>query len=482
MALSRTLATRLSLSALLALPTAATAVAGDEFLVNTFSEAWQEHPDVVTLKDGSFVVAWDTYFQAENGSFYFILGQRLSASGKKIGGEFIINDDLVGQARHPTLAALPTGGFAVVWENSVGSVLNETDVYSRVFNAKAQPVSKTTRVHAASGKSQYSADVAAAGDGYLVAYTSYEGSRVARQDEVFLQRVDGKAKPRGTPVKINKKTELDQKAARLATLSNGNVVAIWDSESGGSFGDGIADEVRGRIFDAKARPQTGEFVVSADNSGLNEAVDATDTSIGVAALPGGRFVATWTETVLEGSGDDTTFEVHGRIFDGKGRTAGGEFVVRRSTEGVPRHSTVATLRNGGFVVAWDAPGSRSFAFQDAYARAFDKNGRPSGAEFDLNQAWKRSDQELPVLAVTKDDRLLAVYESEFADGDDDSIVGRMFAVRGGRVSAGAAASGAEGLRSTRSGGDLSSDLGRLVRGRTDGAAPSAAADRRSSPR
>ena len=476
MALSRTLATRLSLCATLALPTAATAVAGDEFLINDFSEAWQEHPDVVTLKDGSFVVAWDTYFQAENGSFYFILGQRLSAAGKKIGGEFIINDDLVGQARHPALAALPSGGFAVVWENSVGSVLNETDIFTRVFDAKARPVSETSRVHEKSGQSQYSADVAATGDGYLVAYTSYEGPKVARQDDVFLQRVDAKAKPRGAPVRINQATELDQKAARLATLSNGNVVAIWDSESGGSFGDGIADEVRGRIFNARAKPQTAEFIVSGDNSGLSGAADATDTSIGVAALPGGRFVATWTETVLDGSGDDTTFEVRGRIFDGKGRTAGREFVVRKSTDGVPRHSTVAALRGGGFVVAWDAPGSRSFAFQDAYARAYDKSGRPSGGEFDLNQFWKRSDQELPVLALTKDDRLLAVYESEFADGDDDAIVGRMFAVRGGRVVAGAAASAAEGARSSRSGGDLSDDLRTLAEGRTDGAASSRAAD------
>lgn len=479
MALSRTLASRLSLCAALALPTTATAVAGDEFLINDFSEAWQEHPDVVTLKDGSFVVAWDTYFQAESGSFYFILAQRLSASGKKIGGEFIVNDDLVGQARHPTLAALPSGGFAVVWENSVGSVLNETDIYTRVFDAKARPLAKTKRVHGKSGKSQYSADVAATRDGYLVAYTSYEGSTVARQDEVCLQRVDGKGTPRGASVKINQATELDQKAARLATLSNGDVVAIWDSESGGSFRDGIADEVRGRIFDAKGKPLTREFVVSPDNAGLNGAADATDTSLGVAALPGGRFVVTWTETVLEGSGDDTTFEVRGRIFDGKGRADGREFVVRKSTEGVPRHSTVAALRNGGFVVAWDAPGSRSVSFQDASARVYDKNGRPSGSPFDLNQAWKRSDQELPVIAVTRDDRFLAVYESEFFDGDDDAIVGRMFAVRGGRVAAAAATSDAGGRRGTRSGGNAPDDLGKLVEGRTDGAPPSGAANTRS---
>lgn len=479
MVLSRTLVTGLSLCGLLALPTAATAVAGDEFLVNDFSKAWQEHPDVVTLKDGSFVVAWDTYFQAENGSFYFILGQRLSASGKKIGGEFIINDDLVGQARHPTLAALPAGGFAVVWENSVGSVLNETDVYTRVFDAKARPASKTRRVHKKSVKSQYSADVAATRDGYLVAYTSYTGSRVTRQDEVFLQRVDGNGTPRGAPVKINQASELDQKAARLATLSNGNVVAIWDSESGGSFGDGIADEVRGRIFNAKGKPQTREFVVSADNSGLNGAADATDTSIGVAALPGGRFVATWTETVLDGSGNDTTFEVRGRIFDGKGRTAGREFVVRKSTDGVPRHSTVAALRNGGFVVAWDAPGTRPSSFQDAYARAYDKNARPRGGIFDLNQSWKRSDQELPVLAVTKGDRFLAVYESEFVDGDDDGIVGRMFVARGGRVVAGAATAAPVGGELTHPGGDLSGEFSTLVEGRSDGAAPSEAASRRS---
>jgi hypothetical protein len=78
--------------------------------------------------------------------------------------------------------------------------------------------------------------------------------------------------------------------------------------------------------------------------------------------------------------------------------------------------------------------------------------------------------------VTKDDRLLAVYESEFVDGDDDGIVGRMFAVRGTRVVAGSATSASDDSRSTRSGGSLARDLGTLTEGRSDGAPATETAD------
>mgnify|MGYP003325381183 CR=1 FL=1 len=95
-----------------------TAVAGGQFQVNTYTSNHQRYPDVAVLKDGSYVITWDSYHQ--DGSNEGIYGQRFDANGNVDGSEFRINTYTSSHQNNPTITALEDGGFVVAWPRSEG--------------------------------------------------------------------------------------------------------------------------------------------------------------------------------------------------------------------------------------------------------------------------------------------------------------------------------------------------------------------------
>ena len=62
---------------------------GNEFQVNTYTAANQEHPSVAMDAAGDFVVTWQ--IAGEDGSGYGIFAQQYNAAGAAQGSEFEIN-------------------------------------------------------------------------------------------------------------------------------------------------------------------------------------------------------------------------------------------------------------------------------------------------------------------------------------------------------------------------------------------------------
>ncbi|MBK8160965.1 MAG: cadherin domain-containing protein [Rhodospirillaceae bacterium] len=88
------------------------------FRVNTGLSDYQWNPSVTVLKDGSFVVTWDS---AKTGE-YNISGQRYSTSGEKLGTEFTVNTYLAGGQNLSSITADADGGFTVTWQSSDGTI------------------------------------------------------------------------------------------------------------------------------------------------------------------------------------------------------------------------------------------------------------------------------------------------------------------------------------------------------------------------
>lgn len=401
----------------------------DEFLINSYAGQWQEHPDVTRLADGSVVVVWDSFFFEDDLETYYIAMQRFSASGKPMGGEQVLAAFTDGQSRHPSVAALADGGFAVAWEIAVGdSVLDQTDIYTNTFNANGTARGSATRAHSASGEDQYAASITAtAGGGFTLTWSSYEGPKTNNQDEIFTRRFDADGRAIGQAQQVNTFDRFDQHNSRATTLSNGNVLLTWESEYAGNPNpSGVnSDGVRARLYTAGGKTLSREFLLIGENDGMNSGIGLTSSSVDVAALPDARFVATWYETVLHDQ-RDTTFEIHAQIYANNGDRLGKELLVRGGSESVPAHTAVTALEGGGFVVAWDAFGKRSGAFEEVFARVYDDDGRATGKAFVVNPPSGGSAQENPELVALDDGSFMVVYESEYLDGDDDAIAGRIF--------------------------------------------------------
>ena len=93
-----------------------TPVAG-EFQVNTRVIGYQYQPDPAYFSDGSAIIAWTSYNQdGSNGGVY---GQRLDASGAKLGPEFNINTYTPNFQGRPAVAVAPDDSFAVIWQSDL---------------------------------------------------------------------------------------------------------------------------------------------------------------------------------------------------------------------------------------------------------------------------------------------------------------------------------------------------------------------------
>jgi hypothetical protein len=108
-----------------------------QFPVTSFAvENRQDFPSVAALPDGGFFVTWRSTNQdnpGQAGSGFF--GQRFDASGAKVGGEFQINQTVLGE-QIPTTAgdyalALLAGDLVAVWQSSPPGTLG--DVFARTF-------------------------------------------------------------------------------------------------------------------------------------------------------------------------------------------------------------------------------------------------------------------------------------------------------------------------------------------------------------
>jgi|GEM_PF-1299943 len=84
-----------------------------EIKANTFTRYDQKEPAVAALKDGGFVVVWQSMLQ--DGSYRGIYGQRFDNDGNKVGEEFQANTKVADSQKEPTVTGLDDGGFVVSW-------------------------------------------------------------------------------------------------------------------------------------------------------------------------------------------------------------------------------------------------------------------------------------------------------------------------------------------------------------------------------
>ena len=114
--------------------------AGNDVLVNTFTNNCQVNPAVATLANGNVVVAWGSFNQVSASSLQDVYAQLLSPRGQKVGGEFLVNQFTSYNQRTPAVAALSGGGFVVVWVSEQERVTDaagmpSVDIYGRLYNA-----------------------------------------------------------------------------------------------------------------------------------------------------------------------------------------------------------------------------------------------------------------------------------------------------------------------------------------------------------
>ena len=105
---------------------------GNEFRANTTTAHRQDSSSVAMDQNGDFVVVWRS--DQQDGNSWGIYGQRFSAAGAKLGGEFRANVTTADDQIDPSVAMDADGDFVVAWSSMLQDG-NGYGIYARRFSA-----------------------------------------------------------------------------------------------------------------------------------------------------------------------------------------------------------------------------------------------------------------------------------------------------------------------------------------------------------
>jgi hypothetical protein len=268
-----------------------------EFMVNTQTRDEQQNPAVARLADGGFVVVWESY-HAERGGVG-IFGRVYDPRGIAYTDDFQINPYTSGDTcRNPDVVGLRNGSFVVVWEVIQGPE-HDHDVYGRLFDAYGNSQGDDFRVTVQSGNTyEGSPRIAATNDeGFFVVWVAEEDA-TRNVYSIRMQKFNATADPVGNSVRVDSTDESDTWYADIDTLEDASVIITWDDYP--TTGD-VYSRVLARRFDMHGKALGDAYVVNTTTLDMygNPLIMGRPK---IAGLREGGFVIAW-ETI-DCDGDD----------------------------------------------------------------------------------------------------------------------------------------------------------------------------------
>jgi hypothetical protein len=309
------------------------------------------------------------------------------------------------------VAALKNGNFIITWESD-GQDGDNYGIFGQLFSNNGTKEGSEFQVNTYTPNLQRIPSAATLSNGnFVVTWQSYEqdGSSWG----VYGQLFSNNGTKQGSEFQVNTYTTNDQSLSSVATLSNGNFVVTWRSQQ-----DGSSSGIYGQLFSNNGTKQGSEFQVNTYT--LNN-----QDSPSVAALSNNNFVVTWQSDGQDGS----SYGIYGQIFSSNGMPQGPEFQVNTYTLNDQDSSSVATLSNGNFVVAWqsDGPGNNYGIF----SQVFSNNGTKQANEFQVSNYTLNYLQRFPSIAALSNDNFIIAWESAvIQDGSSSGVYGQVFSGNG----------------------------------------------------
>lgn len=207
---------------------------GGEFKVNITTDSNQEVPDVIGLADGSFVVVWES--DGQDGSGDGVYARRFAADGGALTAEFRINTATGDHQRLPAIAALRDGGFVVVYDSNNHETTGwGYGIFGQRYDAAGNAVGGEFQINTRTAGDQRYADVVAMPDGGFI--VTWADSGVIR-----LQRFAVDGSPVGAEYQVDADPGYYQGAPAIEVLADGSFVVVWTNYNNSGIPDTIRSQ------------------------------------------------------------------------------------------------------------------------------------------------------------------------------------------------------------------------------------------------
>lgn len=373
----------------------------DQFQVNTGSAetGTQSDPQIIGLSNGNFFVAWTESSDGAIGtsSGQDIVGAIFDAQGNVVRAPFQVNTDwFFDDERDFDIAATSDGGFILVFVDDSISNTNETGIRWEHHDANGDLVTSAIIANE-NVAADFLANPQVAVD--LTTNTSFV---------TFTDDVGTNTDVRGVTVTIGGtvSTEFDAAQnssdfdvdARVAVLSNGNLVTVYEEDDAGTtsieFSITTPAGVRGAAINIDNGPAFNPHV---------------------AALANGGFVVSWEEE----SGGETSIAY--RIYSSTGGAVTGNLFAESNND-FNNEQTIVALPDGGFVIVWDNDTDGTLE-----GARFTSTGTQLGSSFVIGDTAPTE----PDISVTSDGRLLITWINQ----DDGEVYASIYDPRTGLIEA-----------------------------------------------
>lgn len=392
-----------------------------ELQVNSLSTGTQYAGEVALLPDGGFIIVWTSAVSLGSDiDGRAVQMRRLEAAGQAIGAETQVNTMTAGHQLGPGIAVAADDSFYVVWQSDVGSSGpgESLSIFGRAFAPDGVPrQASDLQLNVYTDGLQSNPSVAALPSGDFVVVWSSEGSFGDDTDRSSIQA--RRVRSDGVPLdasefQVNVYTTNVQVLPDIDAAADGRFVVTWTSD--GSFGsDQSYRSLQARRFAADSTPlDAAEFQVNTQTLAYQERSR-------VAVAPDGAFVIAW-EDQFDPAGD-TLLGIKARRFAADGVALDAQdFPVNVYTSSAQTQPAIGTNAAGDFVVSWTSLGSfGSDSDNSIQARRFRSNGSPvDAAEFQVN-AYTTNRQASPSVHATAEGDFILAWSSRGSFGDDQDL-------------------------------------------------------------
>src|SRR5262245_13478747 len=352
---------------------------------------------IVGLQDGGYVVVW------ENAAYHSILGQRYDSAGNKVGGEVQLTPVAVlNNYFSPAVTVLSNGNIAFAYAKVDAPTYEDIDIQVRVIDP-ALNLLRQDLLLTSNEKQTFAPPTAALADGaYVVSYAAGVGAITPTSipdDTDIVARIVSPTGVVGAQFDIDNQDD-NRNFSQLATLSNGNFVAVYQDEYHGNATD---TDIRYGIFTPTgAHVGTTGLYVSGGNGNFDE------HHPDVAALRNGGFVVVWTDP---DSPNGFNVHIQAAILSNTGAIVRDNITL--DSTGTDHEANVVALADGGFLVSWEAGVSGGSV---TLAQRFDADGDKIGAQFTVKDGDPTG--ETPQAALLSDGHI-AFAIGDPSTGDHD---------------------------------------------------------------
>jgi Ca2+-binding RTX toxin-like protein len=376
--------------------------------INTRTSGEQYDPNLVSLKDGTFIAVWaDNTGTAEGAD---IQGQFFHADGTKRSGEFTIPASSAGNQYDPVVTILNDGRFVVVWSHQ-STTANDEDIKAQIFrpDGTRDGGEILINVNNQAGIQNDPSVSALPNGGFVVSFTDTNSNGDGSGSSVCTQAFDAYGNRLGHETRVNKTVTDNQYNSFVMGMSDSYIV-FYDDESS-SPDKPLPITIRGRIFSLEGQEKKTEFVLPVTNFAQTGGAQAT-------VLKDGRYVVTWAASSSDGDGTG----IRGQIFNADGSRYNGEFQVNKVTVGHQTMPSIVALHDGGFAIAYK---SISPADNEFYLATFNAIGLHDGDTDLLIGRGQRLISDLgtkPEMAALADGRIVVSWQ-DTSDLPSDNLGG-----------------------------------------------------------